>query len=130
MKDYIEVQLMKKIQDLMIDIYRTTQRVNSYQHIISKVRKSIKKVSEQVTLSYQLFLEEERIDCYEQALFNLENISFYTRMLSEHEKIAKKDLNRIKNQADFVGGFLTGLSVAEKRKLNNRKVLKLKLGKI
>lgn len=126
MKDYIELQLMRKLQDLMVDIYRTTQSVPTHRHLVSKIRRDIKDVNARVSYSYQSFLEEERIAAYDQAMKGLENIVFYTRMLAEYELFSNKEFGKIKNQADFLTGFLTGLSIVEKKKLRNHK-LKLNL---
>lgn len=126
MKDYIEVQLMRRLQDLMIDVYRTTQSIPTHRHLVSKIRKDIKDVNARVSYSYQSFLEEERISAYDQAIKGLEDLIFYARMLAEYELLAKKEFGKIKNQADFLTGFLAGLSIVEKKKLRNHK-LKLNL---
>jgi hypothetical protein len=54
MKDYIEVQLMKKIQDLMIDVYRhaayTTHRISCL--IAKSVNRISIAISAPISLSY------------------------------------------------------------------------------
>ncbi|MDO8507118.1 MAG: hypothetical protein Q7S53_00935 [bacterium] len=130
MRDYIEVQIIKKANEFFALVQDRTKRIKKYSNFLEAMREDSAEIMSLVALGYECYSEKERIECYERAIKLAENVLFYARLFSEYQRITGASYKMIKCQGDLLIRLLEGLiKVEKKNKVRGQYLFNLKFAK-
>lgn len=130
MKEYIEVQLIKKASEFLALIESKTKRIKKYSNFLESMKEDAVEITSLIALSYECYNENERIECYEKAMKLCENTLFYSRLFYEYQRISKSGYTLIKCQGDLLIKLLDSLIKIERRnKTKSQYLFNLKFAK-
>lgn len=130
MRDYIEVQIIKKANEFFALVQDRTKRIKKYSNFLDAMREDSAEIMSLVALGYECYSEKERIECYERAIKLCENVLFYARLFSEYQRITGASYSIIKCQGALLIRLLEGLiKVERKNKVKGQYLFNLKFAK-
>jgi|GEM_PF-1358166 len=130
MREYIEVQIIKKANEFFALVQEKTKRIKKYSNFLDAMREDTAEIMSLVALGYECYSEKERIECYERAIKLTENVLFYARLFSEYQRITVMSYRMIKTQGDLLIRLLEGLiKVERKNKVKGQYLFNLKFAK-
>jgi len=130
MRDYIEVQIIKKANEFFALVQDKTKRIKKYSNFLDAMSEDSVEIMSLVALGYECYSEKERIECYERAIKLCENVLFYARLFSEYQRITGTSYKMIKYQGDLLIRLLEGLiRVERKSKVKGQYLFNLKFAK-
>lgn len=130
MREYIEVQIIKKANEFFALVEKKTKRIKKYSNFLEAMREDATEITSLVSMSYECYNERERIECYKKAIKLCENVLFYARLFKEYNRITVASYKMVKAQGDLLIRLLEGLIKAEKRnKVKGQYLFNLKFAK-
>lgn len=130
MRDYIEVQIIRKANEFFALVQDKTKRIKKYSNFLEAMSEDSAEIMSLVSLGYECYSEKERIECYERAIKLCENVLFYARLFSEYQRITGTSYRMIKCQGDLLIRLLEGLiRVERKNKVKGQYLFNLKFAK-
>ena len=130
MRNYIEVQIIKKANEFFALVQDKTKRIKKYSNFLDAMSEDSAEIMSLVALGYERYSEKERIECYERAIKLCENVLFYARLFSEYRRITGTSYKMIKCQGDLLIRLLEGLiKVERKNKVKGQYLFNLKFAK-
>ncbi len=130
MREYIEVQIIKKANEFFALVESKTKKIKKYSNFLEAMREDSVEITSLVSMSYECYNEKERIECYRKAIKLCENVLFYARLFKEYNRITLASYKMIKTQGDLLIRLLEGLIKVEKRnKVKEQYLFNLKFAK-
>ncbi len=130
MREYIEVQIIKKANEFFALVEAKTGKIKKYSNFLDAMREDTAEILTLVSVSYECYNEKERIDCYKKAIKLCENVLFYARLFKEYNRITLASYKMIKVQGDLLIRLLEGLIKVEKKsKVKGQYLFNLKFAK-
>ncbi len=130
MREYIEVQIIKKANEFFALVESKTKKIKKYSNFLEAMREDSVEITSLVSMSYECYNEKERIECYKKAIKLCENVLFYARLFKEYNRITLASYKMIKTQGDLLIRLLEGLIKVEKRnKVKEQYLFNLKFAK-
>ncbi|MEK7447457.1 MAG: hypothetical protein AAB632_01535 [Patescibacteria group bacterium] len=130
MRDYIEVQIIRKANEFFSLVHDKTKGIKKYSNFLEAMREDSAEIMSLVALGYECYSEKERIECYERAIKLCENVLFYARLFNEYQRITGTSYKMIKCQGDLLIRLLEGLIKVEKKsKVRGQYLFNLKFAK-
>lgn len=130
MKEYIEVQLIRKASEFLMLVEKKTARIKKYSNFLEAMKEDAAEINALVALGYECYNEKERIECYKKAMKLCENVLFYSRLFYEYQRMTKNGYAVIKYQGELLSRLLDGLMKVEKQnKVREQYLFNLKFAK-
>ncbi len=130
MKEYIEVQLIKKASEFLALVEAKTKKIKKYSNFLESMKEDAIEITSLVALSYECYNEKERIECYEKAMKLCENVLFYARLFHEYQRMSKSGYQMVKMQGELLTKLLDSLiRIERKSKTRNQYLFNLKFAK-
>ncbi len=130
MREYIEVQIIKKANDFFALVENKTKKIKKYSNFLEAMREDTAEIMSLVSMSYECYSEKERIECYRRAIGLCENVLFYARLFKEYNRITATSHKMIKTQGELLVRLLEGLiKVEKKNKVKGQYLFNLRFAK-
>jgi len=130
MRDYIEVQIIRKANEFFALVEEKTKNIKKYSNFLEAMREDSAEIMSLVSLGYECYSKKERIECYERAIKLCENVLFYARLFGEYQRITGTSYGMIKYQGDLLIRLLEGLiKVERKSKVKEQYLFNLRFAK-
>jgi len=130
MREYIEVQIIKKSNEFFSLVDAKTKRIKKYSNFLDAMREDTAEIMSLVSLGYECYEERERLDCYRRAIKLCENVLFYARLFHEYQRITTSGYKIVKYQGELLIRLLEGMiKVEKKNKVRSQYLFNLKFAK-
>ncbi len=130
MRDYIEIQIIKKANEFFALVEEKTKKIKKYSNFLDAMREDTMEIMSLVSMGYESYGESERLECYEKAIRLCENVMFYARLFREYQRITGSSYKLIKYQGDLLIRLLEGLiKIERKNKVREQYLFNLKFAK-
>lgn len=130
MREYIEVQIIKKASEFLALVEKKTLKIKKYSNFLDAMKEDAVEITTLVSLGYECYNERERIECYKKALKLCENILFYSRLFYEYNRMTKSGYELVKYQGELLTRLLNGLiKIERKSNIKEQYLFNLKFAK-
>jgi hypothetical protein len=115
MKDYIEIQLRKKSQDLFLLVFNKAIRIKENKGFVESFKESASRIVYYLSQSCECYDKKEKIKYYSEAIRTADSVMFYNRFFFESGQMSEKRFKVIDTSCKLIIDLSTALIKAEQK---------------